>query len=307
MEIISTRKLNDHLYQLSENISSQVAVQMYLVVGSQKAALIDSGYGLSGDLDKVVRTITDLPVTVLLTHCDPDHAGGAALFDDIYMNAQDQVLMDKGSIEPAARFGTAAAMAEDEAHKQYFKEHMVKAKKFTYSNINNGEIFNLGDRQLIALSLPGHTKGSMCFWNKEEGYCLVGDSVANVYSPVLFFKKCTPLEDYLANLINFLTLVGTDCKLYTGHNTDALPKDVILEIVPLCKEVIDGKVENDTPYKPPFMKDAPEDATIKERVRARVIGRFVTRKELGDAQPMEHQGKKASIKYNAKKIHHFDH
>ena len=60
---------------MSEHISSEAAVHMYLVTGSERAALIDTGLGMSGDLNKVVRSLTNKPVICLLTHCDPDHAG----------------------------------------------------------------------------------------------------------------------------------------------------------------------------------------------------------------------------------------
>lgn len=306
MEIITTRKLTDNLYQLSENVAPGAAVQMYLVTGTKKAALIDTGFGLSGDLDKVVRTITDKPVVCLVTHCDPDHAGGAALFDDIYMSDKDQKLMDGGSLAKKGRFGVAQAFTTDEDRIKYFKEHMVQAKKFNYQNIEDGDVFDLGGRTLKAISFPGHTEGSMCFWNKEEGYCLVGDAVANVSSPVLFFKKCLPLEDYKANFIHFFDIVGNDCTLYSGHNAEAIPKDVINEILPLCDEILDGKTENDVPYAPPFLREAPEDASFHEKLKTKLIGEVVSKKQLGDAVPMEHKGTKASIKYNANKIHHND-
>ena len=166
---------------------------------------------------------------------------------------------------------------------------MVEADKFKYKDIRNGEVFELGNRALTAISFPGHTEGSMCFWNAEENYCLVGDSVANVASPVLFFQKCRPLEDYRENLAVFLEKVGKGCALYTGHNKEALSREVIAEIPQLCDEVLAGKTEHDTPYLPPFIKSTPQ-------------GMNVSQKELGDAVPMEHKGQVASIKYNANKI-----
>ena len=303
MDIITVKKIKDNLFQLSENISENVAVYMYLVIGSKKAAIIDTGYGLSGDLDDVIKSLTDKPVICLVTHCDPDHAGSAALFNDIHMSNKDQVLMDNGSLATIGRFGTASAMTDDEERIKYFKEHMVKDKSFSYKNIENGEIFDLGDRSLQAISFPGHTEGSMCFWNKEENYCLVGDAVANVNSPVLFFKKCLSLEDYKDNLISFIANVGDDCELYSGHNMEALPKDLVPEILTLCDEVLNGKTESDVPYLPPFMKEASDDAGIIEKIKTKLIGEVVSKKELGDAVPMEHKGVRASIKYNAKKVH----
>lgn len=302
MNIISVRKINDNLYQLSETISAEASVHMYLVTGRERAALIDTGLGMSGDLDRVVSTLTDKPVICLVTHCDPDHAGSAALFDKVYMSEKDQSLMDNGSVSALARFGTAQAVTDDKALISYCRKNMVRAKSFSYHNIENGDVFDLGGRSLIAISFPGHTEGCMCFWNREENYCLVGDAVANVDSPVVFFKKCRPLEEYRNNLIDFLCMVGVDCHLYAGHSSEPLPKEMVSEIVSLCDEVLAGNTETDLPYLPPFLKEPSASASLVERLKKKLIIRTISKKQLGDAVPMEHRGVHACVRYNAKSI-----
>lgn len=143
----------------------------------------------------------------------------------------------------------------------------------------------------------------MCLWNREENYCVVGDAVANVDSTVLFFQKCRPLEEYRDNLIRFLAKVGEDCELYAGHNEEPLAKDMLSEILALCDEVLSGKTQNDVPYMPPFLQEAPVDASVIEKLKRKLIIRIISRKQLGDAVPMEHEGVHAAVRYNAKKIH----
>jgi glyoxylase-like metal-dependent hydrolase (beta-lactamase superfamily II) len=52
---------------------------MYLVTGTRRAMLVDTGMGL-GDLAGMVRGLTDLPLTVVNTHGHPDHAGEGLLW-----------------------------------------------------------------------------------------------------------------------------------------------------------------------------------------------------------------------------------
>ena len=56
----------------------------YLAEGEEKAVLIDTGCGL-GDLRSYVKSLTDKPITVLLTHGHLDHAPGAVQFEKVYM------------------------------------------------------------------------------------------------------------------------------------------------------------------------------------------------------------------------------
>ena len=54
----------------------------YLVIGSDKAMLFDIGYGYE-NIMPLVRTITDLPVMLVLSHGDPDHGLGSKWFDEV--------------------------------------------------------------------------------------------------------------------------------------------------------------------------------------------------------------------------------
>ncbi|MFZ3263547.1 MAG: MBL fold metallo-hydrolase, partial [Terriglobales bacterium] len=55
----------------------------YLIVGKNRAALFDTGMGIS-DLKKVVSELTPLPIVVLNSHTHNDHVGDNWQFDTIY-------------------------------------------------------------------------------------------------------------------------------------------------------------------------------------------------------------------------------
>ena len=52
----------------------------YLLRGSERAVLIDTGLGV-GNLERVVRNLTELPVLVLTTHAHWNHIGGHRQFE----------------------------------------------------------------------------------------------------------------------------------------------------------------------------------------------------------------------------------
>jgi len=54
----------------------------YLIVGTDKALLFDTGNGL-GDIKAIVDQLTDKPITVLNSHSHFDHIGGNYQFDNI--------------------------------------------------------------------------------------------------------------------------------------------------------------------------------------------------------------------------------
>ena len=73
---ITCENLGNGIYNIA---TPPVGFQQYLILGQEKALLIDSGMGI-GSLRKEVEKITDLPVILINTHGHPDHAGGNAEF-----------------------------------------------------------------------------------------------------------------------------------------------------------------------------------------------------------------------------------
>src|SRR2546425_868523 len=68
-------------------ISEPGYVHSYLVAGKERAVLIDTGMGIS-PIAPVARNLTNLPLSVLLTHNHYDHVGGAKDFDRIAIHPE---------------------------------------------------------------------------------------------------------------------------------------------------------------------------------------------------------------------------
>ncbi|MGL4484172.1 MAG: MBL fold metallo-hydrolase [Anaerovoracaceae bacterium] len=46
--------------------------------------------------------------------------------------------------------------------------------------INDGEIFALGDEEIVAINTPGHSRGSVCYYSEKSKLAFTGDTIFNV-------------------------------------------------------------------------------------------------------------------------------
>ena len=139
---------------------------IFLLIGDDRALLLDSGVGIEG-LDKVVASLTNLPVELLITHGHVDHANGAAMFESVYMNhADDEIYRKRRAIEERAAYMENALGAKSGS---CLDAPFVKPDEpERFKNLEDGMVFDLGGLHARVYSLPGHTAGSMVVLKKRE-------------------------------------------------------------------------------------------------------------------------------------------
>lgn len=261
--VYQEKKLGDGLYGIMEkaNPEDRSCVMMYLVVGAEKAALVDSGFGVTDTLRGFVEKLTDRPIVCIVAHGHPDHAGAAALFDEIWMSEKDEPLLPV-SLSYERRmddvFGPGPdgkARNVDEELKAYCREHIVMTEKLPYRPLHDGDVFDLGGRRLEAVAIPGHTQGSMALVNKEENYALVSDCFSRRTALVKMpEEKRVGITAYRDGLERFLGMINADTRLYWGHGEEPVPHQVPKDMLRACNEVLDGRTEHDQRSNSPFAK-----------------------------------------------------
>ena len=81
-------KVNESTYIISEYRHPE-ETHCYLLCGSEKALLIDTGLGISNIYDEVIK-LTDKPIVVAATHVHWDHIGGHKYFSEFYAHRDEQ-------------------------------------------------------------------------------------------------------------------------------------------------------------------------------------------------------------------------
>jgi glyoxylase-like metal-dependent hydrolase (beta-lactamase superfamily II) len=194
-------------------------VKSFLVLGTERAVLIDTGMGV-GDIGGVVASLTDLPVTVINSHAHWDHIGGNEHFDEIW-------------IHEAEAEGIVNGVPNDVLRPWFQPDRLrgplppeVSADSISYpptpatGTLEGGEEIDLGDRCLEVIHCPGHSPGGIALWD-EGNRILFTTDVA--YPCTLYVYKRDDLPVYLATFDRLLTLDPQPLAIYGSHCDVEMP------------------------------------------------------------------------------------
>ena len=151
-------------------------VHSYLIIGSEKAILLDTGLGV-GNIKSIVDTLTTLPIEVVTTHVHWDHIGGHHYFSNISVHEN-----EKSWIEAEFPLPLKAVKANLMKEACKFPEtfdcdgYQVFQGKVTRALHDKDEI-ELGNRKLCVMHTPGHSPGHICLYEEQTGYLFSGDLI----------------------------------------------------------------------------------------------------------------------------------
>lgn len=201
----------------------------FLITGSERALLVDTANGYE-DLHAIVRSLTDLPVTVVNTHGHGDHIYGNVYFDEAWLHPADFPLYD-----------TSFGYAKTEMDKYGLKPCPVKSLRI-------GQIFDLGGVQLEVVDLKGHTAGSVGLLDKAGRIIYTGDGL-NVHL-WMQLDHSLPMATMLETFRALKEAHGDDFDYVAhGHARELRGKEILDWMIRGCEDILAGRTENDQPYQ----------------------------------------------------------
>ena len=225
---------------------------MYLIVGSEKALLLDTGCGVC-DLKGLVTDLTDKPVMCALTHGHLDHAGGIGAFDEIWLHEADFEMASHVDAEHLKGYcDNLGKMGSYDAY-EFTPDSIKPVEKLPVMHaLKNGDIIDLGGRELLVIHVPGHTPGGLCFLDRANRILFSGDAC----NTNLLGAGTSVTETY--NALKYLdTFTGQYDQMWNGHlgyagrpECFSQPKTTLPDLLHICESILDGTAQ---PKEFPFL------------------------------------------------------
>lgn len=228
MNPFTITQLNDHIWNFTEDAPS-TAVDAYLVCGTDRALFIDTLQEAEGVYAKA-RELTSLPMDVIITHGHYDHAGVST---KEFKEAGCAIYLARADWQVAKSMVTWDIPAGD-----YF------------TDLADGQAFELGGRALTVMSLPGHTPGSVVLLDEADHILITGDSIGS--GPIwLQLEHSMPLSVFQAGVerLQKKTAGWKDITILAGHRGQAnapLGGQYIEDVKETARLVRGGELKGET-------------------------------------------------------------
>jgi len=198
--------------EIKEIYTGELFVKTWLFMQDEKLVIVDPG-GADEELLDYISEKKANTIEIMLTHGHFDHVGGVPyLFKSynvskIYIHKNDGFYLGKGAKEKHIECFTPIRM-----------DRYIKALKDEFPDatdyVSEGDEIN----GFKVLHTPGHTEGSVCYYNKQENILFSGDTL---------FRRSRGRTDLLGgneeelmnSLKRFLTL-PKETVVYPGHGAN---------------------------------------------------------------------------------------
>jgi len=232
-------RLEAGVFALYEPHQAQEVIS-WLILGEESALLFDTGMGLA-PIRLVVEELTRLPVVVLNSHTHYDHMGGNAEFQTILALDTDYGRQNArgwghdvlaGELDPQA-FCAEKLPGFDAAH---YRIPPFRATSF----VVDGQVIDLGGRQLEVLGVPGHSPDSVALLDAAAGLLWSGDTFYE--GQIWLYFPGTDLDAYARSVRRLARLAPGLRRVFPSHNTPVAPPDKLVALARAFDRVLDGAV-----------------------------------------------------------------
>lgn len=214
-----------------------------LVIGDQKAALVDTGCGI-GNLRSAVEAITDKPVIVINTHTHADHLGSNRQFDEIAMfeHPLSHQVSENGISHRILERDILAENLVTQPWPRGFDPSDFSIPAFHVSHwLEDGERISVGGKNLEVIHTPGEAPDHICLLDRADRILFCGDIL--LHGPVWTHLEGGSLKDLINSYRKLMNYFSEFDRLMPSHNQPWLDKDLLPETLEGAEKVFAGQAD----------------------------------------------------------------
>ncbi len=228
-------KQKDHLIVIREKLGDldprydTTYVNMFLLIGSDSALLIDTGCGLFPLKSRIREFIMDKKLFVVNTHSHFDHIGANGEFSQVFIHEKEHksitVPLDLSFLKDLTN--KYAKLFED---RNYVLQPTNKA-----SILEENQVFDLGKLLVKYIYSPGHSPGSISLYT-NKGELFTGDLA---HYGALFLPpkdQCFTVLDSISKLINLCDLNNIE-EIYPAHEDFLTNKALLTDLFSIIENI----------------------------------------------------------------------
>lgn len=236
-----TTQIRDGLSVILEpGVRSLLRANMWHLRGRDRDLIVDTGLGV-GSLREALPHLFERDPIVVVTHAHLDHLGGAHEFDLCHAHAAENITDPSGgntlrgralarelglsSTEPVPEWMITAL-----PHPGYRPQDYSLRPARNCAGLSDGQVIDLGDRQLTVMHLPGHSPGGIALYDAADRALFSGDVIYDLDTDEQLLDELhgSNIDDYVTSMRRLKDL-DVDVA-YTGHGP-VLHSDRFQEIV----------------------------------------------------------------------------
>ena len=166
---------NNIILLRESHIDPYAVGDIWIVRGRDRDLVIDSGSGMVSPVP-LVEAICGKPVTAVALNHSYDHAGGWHGFAERACHPEDATELESFEVEAAS---VSDYLNEDTLWALPVSDYrlddytLIPAKPTRL--VDEGDVFDLGDRQLQVMHVPGRTSGGLAIWEAASGSLFTSD------------------------------------------------------------------------------------------------------------------------------------
>ena len=198
-----TIRINENTWRIEDD-----GVRFFLLCGKEKAALIDTGMNTK-NARAIAEGLTSLPTILVNTHGDVDHIAGNGDFDACYMSAAEE------------------------------RNYRNNGGSTALIPVSEGDVIDLGGRELLIIDIPGHTPGSIAILDVQNRVLISGDTVQDAH--IFMFGEARDLNRYIESLKHLAEYDGRYDAVYPMHGTFPVLPDLRAKLLEGAQSIVDKK------------------------------------------------------------------